>query len=140
MADLADGLLQHLAAAGLLTYDPEGINGDAFSDLMPAAPDDAVCLTLYGGAPVDSKLPYDTPNVQVRTRAQADPRIARARAQAIYAELNGLGPVTLPDGTYLLLAVANQTPSSLGQDDTGRPEYVVNFSLEVHAPSVHRPA
>lgn len=140
MADLVDGLLTYLAARDLLTYDPEGVTGDAFSDVVPASPDELVCLTLYGGAPVDSLLPYDTPNVQVRTRAQTDPRIARARAWAIYNELNGLGPCDLPDGTRLILTVANQTPQFLGQDDTGRPEYVVNFSLEVHAPSVHRPA
>lgn len=140
MADLLDGLARHLAAVDLLTYDPTGTSGDTFIEIEPAAPDEAVTLTLYGGPEVDSKLPYDTPSLQVRTRAGADPRVSRARAQAIYEELNGLGPVTLPDGSYLLLAVANQTVTSVGQDALGRCGHVINFSLEVHAPSVHRPA
>lgn len=140
MADLVDGLLRHLHTAGHLTYDPTGASGDAYSDIMPAAPDEAVCLTLYGGPPPDSLLPYDEPNVQVRVRAGADPRAARARAWAIYGELNGLARTTLPDGTWLVLCTANQTPASMGQDDTGRCEYVVNLSLTVHAPSAHRPA
>lgn len=141
MADLHDGLAQHLAAQGLVTYDPDGSSGDVFFDLMPDQPDLAVVLTVYGGAPIDSKLPYDSPNIQVRTRSTASDRsTARTRVWAIYGELNGLGPCDLPDGSRLILAVANQTPASLGQDDLGRIEYVVNFSLELYAPSTHRPA
>lgn len=141
-ADLHDGLARHLAAAGLVTYDPDGTGGgDVFFDVMPDQPDTAVCLTVYGGAPVDSRLPYDSPNVQVRTRGPAAARAtARTRAWDLYAELHGLGPVGLADGTRLLSCIAAQTPASLGQDTTGRLEYVFNVALEVHAPSVHRPA
>lgn len=138
MADLLDGLARHLTAAGLVDYQPDGTSGDCFIEVQPAQPDSIVTLTLYGGAPVDSRLPYDTPSLQVRTRGDADPRTSRARAQALYEELNGLGPVTLPDGSYLLLAVANQTPSFMGQDTTGRCEHVFNAALEVYAPSAHR--
>lgn len=140
MADLIDGIARHLAARGLVTYDPTGVTGDCFAEVQPAQPDSIVTLTLYGGAPIDSLLPYDTPSLQVRTRGGADPRVSRTRAQGIYEELNGLGPITLPDGSYLLLAVANQTPTFMGQDDLGRTEHTTNFALEVHAPSVHRPA
>lgn len=140
MADLLDGIARHLDGLGLATYDPDGVVGDCFIEIEPASPDECVTLTLYGGPEVDSLLPYDTPSLQVRTRGGADPRTSRARSQAIYEELNGLGPVTLADGSYLLLAVANQTVTSLGQDDLGRCAHVVNYSLEVHAPSVHRPA
>lgn len=140
MADFIDGLLRHLAAAALVTYDPDGITGDAFSDIMPPAPDEAVALTPYGGPEPDSKLPYDEPSLQVRTRAGADPRVARARAWAIYNELNGLASTALPDGTWLVLCTANQTPQTMGQDTLGRTEYVVNFALTLHAPSAHRPA
>lgn len=140
MADLLDGIAQHLAALDLVTYDPDGVTGDCFIEIEPAQPDDCVTLTLYGGPEIDSLLPYDTPSLQVRTRAGADPRVSRTRAQAIYEELNGLGPLTLADGSYLLLVTANQTVTSLGQDDLGRCAHVVNYSLEVHAPSAHRPA
>lgn len=138
--DWLDGIAQHLAARGLIDYAPAGPGGDAFLDMMPDAPDEAVALGAYGGAPVDSKLPYDTPSLQVRTRAPlTDRRRARARARAIYDELNGLGNLTLPDGSWLVLCVANQTPASMGQDERGRLEYVVNFALELFAPSAHRP-
>jgi hypothetical protein len=136
VADLHDGLARYLADQGLVTYP-----GDVFFDLSPASPDAAVTLTVYGGAPVDSKLPYDAPSLQVRVRAPATDRAqARTRAQALYDALNGLGPITLEDGTRLLLAVANQSPGSMGQDELGRIEYVVNFSLETYSPSAHRPA
>lgn len=136
MADLHDGIARYLADQGLVTYP-----GDVFFDLSPASPDAAVTLTVYGGAPVDSKLPYDSPSLQVRVRAPAIDRAqARTRAQALYGALHGLGPITLPDGTRLLLAVANQSPGSMGQDDLGRIEYVFNLALETYAPSAHRPA
>lgn len=140
MADWVGGVLQYLDDAGLIDYDPDGITGDAFSDVMPPEPDGAVALTPYGGSEPDSKLPYDVPNLQVRARAAADPRVARERAWAIYNALNGLARTTLPDGTWLVLCTANQTPQTLGQDTLGRPEYVVNFALELHAPSTNRPA
>lgn len=140
MADLHDGLARYLAAQGLVTYDPDG-NTDVFFDVLPPSPDAAVCLTVYGGAPVDSLLPYDSPSVQVRVRAPADNRaLARTRAADLYGALHGLGPIDLPDGTRLILAVANAAPGSMGQDDLGRLEWVVNLSLEVYAPSAHRPA
>lgn len=140
MADWVDGVLRHLDDAGLVDYDPDGIAGNAFSDRMPPEPNEAVALTPYGGPEPDSKLPYDAPNLQVRTRADADPRVARARAWAIYNALNGLARTALPDGTWLVLCTANQTPQTMGQDTLGRPEYVVNFALELHAPSANRPA
>jgi hypothetical protein len=139
VADLHDGIARYLADQGLVTYG--GTGNDVFFDLSPASPDAAVTLTVYGGEAVDSKLPYDSPSLQVRVRAPADDRAqARTRAHDLYGALNGLGPITLEDGTRLLLAVANQSPGSMGQDDLGRLEYVVNFSLETYSPSAHRPA
>lgn len=136
MADLHDGIARYLADQGLVTYP-----GDVFFDLSPASPDAAVTLTVYGGAPVDSKLPYDSPSLQVRVRAPATDRAqARTRAQALYGALHGLGPITLEDGTRLILAVANQSPGSMGQDDLGRLEWVFNLACETYAPSAHRPA
>lgn len=142
MADLHDGLARYLAAQGLATYlDGSSSGGDVYFDVMPDQPDTAVALTVYGGASIDSKLPYDAPSVQVRTRSTAaDRSTARARAWAIYRELHGLGPLDLPDGTRLLSCIAQQSPASLGQDDLGRIEYVVNYALETYSPSTHRPA
>jgi hypothetical protein len=139
VADLLDGIARHLDALSLLTYDPEGADGDTFLDDMPSQPDRAVAITSYqAGVEPDSLLPYDEPRIQVRTR-DLDPTAARKRCKALYDELHGLGPVDLPDGTRLILCVALQGgPTAIGKDQNGRAEYVCNFRAEHRTPSAHR--
>lgn len=141
MADLLDGLTRHLAAKGLVTFETAATpGGDCFIDNMPATPDEAVALTTYDDArEPDSLLGYDEPRVQVRVRGTRDPRVSRERCKAIYAELHGLGPVTLPDGTELVLSVALQSgPAAMGTDDNGRHEHVCNFRMEHRSVTTHR--
>lgn len=138
MADLPDGLAQYLAVRGHGTYDPTGTTGDMFVEAMPSTPDTCVVLTQYGGPESDSLLPYDEPRVQVRVRGTTDPRVSRARAEAIRSELHGLTAVTLPDGTELISAIAMQPVASLGVDDNRRHEHVVNFRTEIRNPTAHR--
>jgi hypothetical protein len=139
VADLLDGLARWLDAAGLAAYDTTGTVGDLFIETMPATPDEAIALTLYGGPEPDSKLGYDEPSLQVRGRGGADPRVSRRRVEAIRNELHGLGPVTLPDGTLLLSCISIQAvPASMGVDSTGRHEHVCNFRLEVRSLTKHR--
>lgn len=140
MADLLDGLARHLAGAGLVDYVPDAAGGDVAFGSVPQAPSGVVVLTLYGGPEADSRLPYDEPRLQVRVRGGEDRRVSYDRIAAIRSELHGLGPLTLPDGTFLVLSYALQTPAHLGVDDNGRHHHSVNFQLEVHAPSAHRPA
>ncbi|MFM9777095.1 minor capsid protein [Streptomyces scabiei] len=139
MADFLDGIARHLDALSLVTYDPEGPTGDCFLDDMPSGPDKAVAITSYqAGVEPDSLLPYDEPRIQVRTR-DVDPTAARTRCAAIYGELHGLGPVTLPDGTLLILCVALQGgPTAIGKDQNGRMEYVCNFRAEHRTTTAHR--
>lgn len=139
MADLLEGLALHLESEGLVTYQADAVGGDLFFDAMPSEPDECVVLTGYGGPESDSKTPYDEPRVQVRVRGTADPRVSRQRCEAIRSELHGLGPVTLPDGTRLILCVAMQaSPQSMGRDDAGRFEHVVNVRCEIRQPTAHR--
>jgi hypothetical protein len=138
VSDLLDGLAQHLQTASLLTYDPTGTSGDCFIDAMPATPDECVVLGLYGGPQPDSRLGYDPPNLQVRVRGTGDPRVSRSRANALYSELHGLGPVTLADGTELLSCNAIQTVTSMGLDDQRRFEHVFNCYLEIRSITAHR--
>lgn len=138
MADLLDGFAQHLRDAGLVEYDPAGITGDLFIESMPAAPDTAVVLSLYGGLPPGSRRGYDNPNLQVRVRGTTDSRVSRTLATAIYSELHGLGPITLPDGTRLISCNANQTVTLMGQDDQRRYEHVCNYALEYRSLTAHR--
>lgn len=138
MADLLDGLARYLAAAGHVTYRPDGTGGDLFIEDMPPTPDAAVGLWLYDGPAPDALNAYDTPRLQVRARGGPDPRTSRARAWAIYSELHGLAGVELADGTWLTLAAARGTPAPMGRDSSGRHEHVVNFDLDVSAPTKHR--
>lgn len=140
MADLLDGLARHLQAKGLVTFETAGTGGDCFVDNMPSQPDEAVVLSTYDdGREPDAKLGYDEPRVQVRVRGTKDPRVSRTRCKQIYDELHGLGEVTLPDGTVLILSVALQNgPASIGADQLGRHEHVVNFRMEQRALTEHR--
>lgn len=139
MADLLDGIARHLDALSLVTYDPEGADGDCFLDDMPSGPDKAVAITSYqSGVEPDSLLPYDELRIQVRTR-DLDPTEARTRCAAIYSQLHGLGPIDLPDGTRLILCVALQGgPTAIGKDQNGRMEYVANFRAEHRNVTAHR--
>lgn len=139
MADLLDGLARHLQSAGLVVYEQSGTGGDCYIESMPQAPDECVVLTLYGGPEPDSLLGYDEPSLQARTRGGPDPRVSRARNEAIRNELHGLGPITLPDGTLMLSCFAVQAvPASLGIDDVGRHEHVTNYRLETRSVTKHR--
>jgi len=138
VADLLDGLARLLDDRGHATYDPTGTSGDLFIEAMPPTPDAAVGLWLYDGGEQDSRNAYDSLRLQVRARGGTDPRVSRARAQAIYSELHGLAGVELADGTWLVLAAAISTPAPMGPDSNGRHEHVVNFRLDVSAPTKHR--
>ncbi|MFB7617827.1 minor capsid protein [Kitasatospora sp. NPDC056181] len=140
MADLLDGLARLLDQNGLVQYEPTGAGGDLFLEAMPPSPDVCTVLTLYGGPEPDARLPYDEVRLQVRARGTQDPRVSRARAQAVYDLLHGARRLTLPDGTYLVLAVALQPVTSLGLDEQRRHEHVVNLRLDVEAPTINRPA
>ncbi|MFJ5143310.1 minor capsid protein [Streptomyces sp. NPDC088707] len=138
--DLLDGLARYLNERGLVTYDPDGMAGDCFIEQMPSAPDEAVVLTVYDDrSEPDSLLAYDEPRVQVRVRGTLDPRVSRRRCRAIRSALHGLGPVTLPDGTELILSVCLQGDAAhMGADENRRHEHVANFRTEIHSPTAHR--
>ncbi|MFI5808881.1 minor capsid protein [Streptomyces sp. NPDC051561] len=136
MADLLDGIARYLAAAGLLTYNPNGTSGDTFVEAMPPVPDRAVSLALYDGGAPEARDDAEQRRLQVRTRGTADPRVSRVRCEALYRALHGLADVELPDGSWLTLAAARGTPAPMGADSNGRHEHVVNFDLDVSGPTI----
>ena len=138
--DPLDGLARHLDDLNLLTYDPTGTTGTTGDTFIETLPPEAVGLWLYGAGERDSRNGYDVRSLQVRVRGTADPRVSRRRAEALYGALYGLAGLELPDGTWLVLAVAQQTPAPLGTDASGRHEHTVNFRLDVANPTPHRPA
>ncbi len=132
---LLDGLAQYLATAGLGTYQTSGTYAPEDVALtveyLPDRPDRVVCLTGYGGATVPSGQHVDEPRVQVRVRGTTGPTWSRERAQAIHDELHGLAAIDLPDGTHLVLAVAQGAPGYMGRDDNARHEHVVNIACSI---------
>jgi Bacteriophage minor capsid protein len=142
---ILDGLARYLHQQGLAVYDPTGAVETAdwslFIEAMPPQGDQVIGLFQYAASESDVANPWDDTNVQARVRAQEDPRVSRTRAQAIYDRLHGLGPLALPDGTWLQLAAGTQGgPVPLGPDPRGRHEHTVNFRIEFDNPSLNRPA
>lgn len=137
---MLDGLARYLADAGLGvyrttgTYSPDEVA--ITTDYRPASPDRMVTLTQYAGSTSDSGLGVDEPRVQIRVRGTSDPAWSRQHAQAIYDALHGLARVTLPDGTYVVLAVCQGSgPAYLGQDSNDRHEHVLNVAVAVSNPN-----
>lgn len=133
-----DDLAQHLHDAGLVTFDAAGITGDLFIETMPTSPDEAVALFGYGGPESHGTRGWDSPRVQVRVRGTPDPRVSRARCQAIYDALHGLSNVVWGATRVTSCVSIQSSPQSMGKDDNNRHEHIVNLQLEVRNPA--RPA
>ncbi|WP_425829294.1 minor capsid protein [Streptomyces fractus] len=138
--DYLDALARYLHARGLLVYDLTGTRGDCFIETLPPAPDEAVCLSLYGAGAVDARNGWDERSVQVRVRGTTDPRVSRRRCELVYSALHGLAGTSLPGGIWLVLAAATAAPASMGIDERGRHEHVVNLRLDIEAPTLNRPS
>ncbi|WP_260605342.1 minor capsid protein [Streptomyces sp. WAC01280] len=128
-------MARYLAGEGLLTYDPYGIAGDTFVETMPPAPDAAVSLALYDAGPQQARDDDTDQRLQVRVRGGPDPRVSRARSQAIYAALHGLRNIQLQDGTWAVLIAARGIPAPMGTDANGRHEHVTNYDVATAAPT-----
>lgn len=140
---LTEEIAALLDELGVGTYHDDGSpGGSIYLTALPAAPDVALSVALYGGgAEASSRLPYDEPRLQIRARGTAtDVRTGEQLAQQAYDALHGLGYRTMPGGTWLQLAVGIQSgPEYIGRDDNGRHEHVVNLRAEVHRPTSTRP-
>ena len=135
-------IAKHLSGLSLVVYDETLPTADCFIAGMPPEPDDAVTLTPVPGLRPDVKFGYDSPSLQVMTRA-ADYREGEERAAAIYSELQSLRTITLdeggPDEVRLLDCQAVQAPAFyLGTDENGRHKWAQNFELDIKASTTHR--
>ena len=130
---LAKEIADYLAANGLGT-----VGTNVFALQLPSAPD--TCLAVYptGGGRADSKLGYDNPTIQVRTRS-SNPLTAFENAAQAYNLLHGLRRVTLSGGSYLVHCTGIQSaPVYIGRDERKRDEYTLNYQLVVRNQSTHR--
>jgi len=122
-----------------LTYSLTDVS-NVFVDRLPSEPDESVSVFGSGGFEADSKLPYDAPTAQIIVRSTNNPQWAIDMWWAIYAKLQGLRHVTLPDGTYLVYCIPMQSgPFSLGPDDSGRMQYTMNLRTEILNTTEERP-
>jgi hypothetical protein len=139
---LAEEFAQLLADLGLGTYKADGTaGGTIYLHELPQGPDVALAVSEYGLAEADAKLPYAEPGIQVRVRGDAgDFRTAERLAKQVWDALHGLGGRTLAGGTWLQLALCQQSaPMPLGRDGNGRPEWTVNARCEIEQSTPNRP-
>lgn len=129
---MIEGVARLIADLDGLTY-AEAAEGNVFLDHMPSSPDDAVAVYSATGPEADSKLPYDPAEFQVIVRCAADNwDWAHATERAIYSKLHGKRNVTLPDGTYAVFILAqNSSPFPLGPDENGRLRWSIDYRAEI---------
>ncbi|WP_336214384.1 minor capsid protein [Nonomuraea sp. LPB2021202275-12-8] len=141
---LLSGLAEHLAASGAGVWHPNGIYASNEIAItiggLPAAPDTALTLAVYGVGPGgdDPTEPDSQVLVQARIRAGQDPRIVDDLADSVFGALHGLSDMVL-DGGVLLLQALRTVVAPLGVDGSGRWERADSYSIRVHRPSTHRP-
>jgi hypothetical protein len=139
-ADLAHGLAEYLAAAGIAVYRPGGVYREDEVGIVigavPASPARVVALSLYPLADdvdqADSVL-----GLQVRVRSGTpDPREALSLVDAVFDVLQGATHLHLGDAEVHL---ARRTASApMGQDSNRRYEHSDTYQLMSYRPSSNR--
>lgn len=139
-ADLAHGLAEYLAAAGIGAYRPTGVYRDDEVGIVigavPASPPRLVVLTPY--PLVDDVDQADSVvGLQVRVRgATPDPREALALADAVFDVLHGATHLSVGGVEVHLVQRAASAP--MGQDHNRRYEHADTYRLTAHRPTSHR--
>lgn len=139
-ADLAHGLAEHLTAAGIGIYRPDGVYADDETGLMlgvvPAAPARVVVLTCYALAD-DVEHADSLIGLQVRVRCDTpDPRDVLDLLDAVFDVLHSATHLTLA-GTVVHL-VERTASAPMGRDQNGRYEHADTYRLVTHRPTRFR--
>lgn len=122
-----------------LNYE-EGPGGNVFVGTVPPRPNRCVTILPSGGFEADSGLPYDEPTIQVIVRGDEDARWALSMWDSVYDVVQGLAGTTLPNDIYVVSMFATQSgPIHIGKDDSGRVQYGMNLTCEIHNPTRERP-
>lgn len=124
---------------GLLFSESPG--GNVFVEQLPSSdPDRCVAIYANGGFEADSLLEYDEPSWQIIVRSDRDPRWGLAAVKGIYSLLHGKRNFVLPDNTYLVYALCEQSGANhLAPDERGRHLFSLNFRSEIINPTEERP-
>jgi len=129
-----EAIAELLALQGLGVFEPDGLGGDIFIDVLPESPDSVIALRTSGGTGDELApnwgLDSSFPSVQIIVRSdKMNIKDAQDRAESIYKAVRRLG---LPyDGGRIFDSVA-QYPALLGTDQNGRAEYSINLQLELN--------
>ena len=136
--DVAAGLGQHLASAGIGTWRADGVYAPGETGIvvktMPPNPDRVIVISPYPvrEAPAGSDI---TLALQVRCRGGQDPRDVDELADAVRDLLHGARNVIL--GPARCALVWRQSHAPLGADESGRWETSSNFYAQTAHPSSH---
>jgi len=136
-ADLAHGLAEHLAAAGVAVYRPTGVYRDDETGIViavvPAAPPRVVVLSCYALAD-DVDQADSLIGLQIRVRSGTpDPRDALDLIDEVFEELHGATHLTLAGVVVHLAERTASTP--MGRDQNGRYEHADTYQLAVYRPT-----
>ncbi|MEV1003402.1 minor capsid protein [Nonomuraea sp. NPDC050202] len=138
---LLNGLAQLLAGRGVGVWNPVGKYTASELALtiggLPAVPDTAISLAVYGTGGDDLGSGDSTVLVQLRMRAKSDPRDASDYADAVFSVLHGLTETRLASGVLVLLA-RRTVVAPPSRDSSGRWERADSYELMVHWPTPQR--
>ncbi|MEU8821802.1 minor capsid protein [Actinoplanes sp. NPDC048796] len=136
---LLTGAAQHLAAAGIGTWNPNGVYTDTEVGIairaVPPGPDRLITLATY---PVTSEpgLADVTEGLQVRVRGTKDPRVVADLGDAVFDLLDSAEGLNW--GGVAVVQVFRQSYTSLGVDTSGRWEISHNYYVQAMRPTNHR--
>lgn len=137
---LITGLAEHLAAAGVGVWRPNGPIYTAaevgiLDRAVPQSPDRLITLAAYPlGSTMQGMADHDTA-VQIRLRGTTDPRVCDDLADAVYELLNSASNLTF--GGVRVVQMWRQSYTSLGQDGSQRWERSENYYLQTMRPTGH---
>lgn len=136
---LAVEIAQYLDDLTVVTFSLTAAGGNTRIGSMPTTPDIAAGIWPTGGPESSTKTGYDERHLQVRTRSDLDLRTGYDLGINIYNVLHGMEYTTLPGGTLVVYCAGIQSePVSIGEDDSGRHEYTLNYRFEVRNPTTNR--
>lgn len=138
---LLTGLAEHLAAAGIGVWRPDGPPYTAdeigiVTRAIPTSPDRIITLAPYAVGTALPGMADHTQGVQVRCRGTQDPRVVEDIADAVFDRLDGVTRLTL--GGIPVVQIYRQSYTSLGQDQNGRWESSSNYYVEAMRPTSNR--
>lgn len=139
---LLTGLAVLLAERDVGHWNPTGMYADDQIAItiggLPAKPDTAITIAVYGTGGDDIEQSDSTVLIQVRMRAKADPRQPGDFADEVFEVLHGLDNFRLSTGVLVYLA-KRTVVAPFGRDSSGRWERADSYELMVHWPTSNRP-